>query len=441
MKFLFSGDGKITMISKPFKSQVFNNIDVCPFTIMAGTGPIRGKRAGFGFNYSLFNECMVNPSVNPFPFNGQMWLTIDQAWWGRVDPQTLETIPAQVKVDSSILSAHPACDHTTNECFSNYPCKAKFDPTKKLSSMWSDEICIGKFVADGQDGLQGLSVVEVSRVKLPRALFTHHSHAPCMTKNFIIVKLDSFHFKKPVMQNNGLLRYVNQLEDNLWMVMDRRTNESRVLDSGDFKFVNNHFLNCYEEDDHMIVDTSPATNMYLDNYFDFNLHEDDRKWDTIMMPGRRCTIPIDTSVSSFNCTTLITSGDWHGLFDFPTYNPLWKSNPESQYWYATAPVDASAKWMNSVIKGHTKERKVLAMWKEEGVYTTEANFIPRPGASEEDDGVLFSIMYDSKVDQSMVVLLNAKDLSLIGKEHIGFVVPYHSHGVLCNEKGKCFSNP
>ena len=42
-------------------------------------------------------------------------------------------------------------------------------------------------------------------------------------------------------KNSGLLSKVHQQEDNLWMVMDRRTNSSRLLSSGDVSFVNNHF--------------------------------------------------------------------------------------------------------------------------------------------------------------------------------------------------------
>ena len=113
----------------------------------------------------------------------------------------------------------------------------------------------------------------------------------------------------------------------------------------------------------------------------------------------------------------------------------------ARWWYATAPDDNNAKWFNTVIKGDAQERKVVAVWKEPGVYTTEANFIPRPGGTAEDDGVLFSVMYDSNIDDSILVLLDARNLTLIGKSPLGMVIPYHSHGVLCNAKGRCFANP
>jgi len=439
MRFRFGADGTLTMKSKPYESKGYTNMSECYWTIFSGTGPIVHPLAK---DEPPYTDCMVNPAVNPFPFNGQLWLTIDNAFWGRVDPETLDTIPTgpagSVQIDSSVMTAHPACDHETNECFTNYPCEMNQGSLKTLSAMWSDEICMGKFVTDG---LKSMKVVEVSRVKLPYKLFVHHSHEPCMSKNFVIVKMDHFKLKTPDFRNQGMLRFVNQEMDNLWLLYDRRTNASRILHSGDFKLINNHFLNCFEVDDEIIVDTSPSTDVYLDNYFEYNLHEQDRKWDKIMLPAHRCKIPTDPSAVSFSCEKLFTSGDWQGLFDFPTFNPLYKSNPDTNWFYATAPIDNKALWMNSVIKGDVKQRKVVATWSEPGVYTTEANFIPRPGATEEDDGVLFSLMYDSKIDSSIVVLLDAKTLKLIGKTDLGMVIPYHSHGVLCQADGRCFPNP
>jgi torulene dioxygenase len=97
--------------------------------------------------------------------------------------------------------------------------------------------------------------------------------------------------------------------------------------------------------------------------------------------------------------------------------------------------------MNSIVKGDVTERKVVAKWSAPGVYTTEAQFIPRPGATEEEDGVLFTVLYDSNIDKSVVALLNPRALTLIGNVTLDFVIPYHSHGVSCNPKGKCFTNP
>merc|ERR1719311_573753 len=101
------------MTSKPFESKGYTNMSSCYFTIYSGTGPIVHPLAK---DEPPYTGCMTNPAVNPFPINGQLWLTIDNAFWGRVDPETLETIKdpetldtQSVDVDSSVLTAHPAC--------------------------------------------------------------------------------------------------------------------------------------------------------------------------------------------------------------------------------------------------------------------------------------------------------------------------------------------
>lgn len=37
--------------------------------------------------------CLTNPVVNLLPIEGQLWLTIDTRFWGRMDPHTLDTLP------------------------------------------------------------------------------------------------------------------------------------------------------------------------------------------------------------------------------------------------------------------------------------------------------------------------------------------------------------
>jgi len=72
--------------------------------------------------------CLTNPGVNILPLDGQLWMTIDNRFWGAIDMETLDTpaplgIPALVEVYTVALNAHPACDYNGNgECLVTYPC-------------------------------------------------------------------------------------------------------------------------------------------------------------------------------------------------------------------------------------------------------------------------------------------------------------------------------
>ena len=131
---------------------------------------------------------------------------------------------------------------------------------------------------------------------------------------------------------------------------------------------------------------------------------------------------------------------WDFVFDFPTFNPDWKTNPAFRAWYATAPKDEKSLWMDTVLKGDARDREIKAIWHQDGFYTTEANFIPRPGAADEEDGVLFSVLDDSKEDVSVAAVFDPKTLKMIGSANLGLVIPYHSHGALCTPE-RCSSNP
>ena len=71
----------------------------------------------------------------------ELWLTIDTTKWGRIDPETLETIPATVNVDniSATLNAHPACDPRVGVCYVQHPCPQKF-------ALDTPEVCFSELV-------------------------------------------------------------------------------------------------------------------------------------------------------------------------------------------------------------------------------------------------------------------------------------------------------
>ena len=103
LAFRFEADG-VTVTSRFYESDLFKGYSSCIFE-GSGTGPTLGTHA-----------CVTNPGVNLLPLNGQLWLTIDTVLWGRMDLNTLDTLPGKAEFVSTVLNAHPACDLETNEC-------------------------------------------------------------------------------------------------------------------------------------------------------------------------------------------------------------------------------------------------------------------------------------------------------------------------------------
>ena len=156
------------------------------------------------------------------------------------------------------LNAHPACDNRTRDCYVQHPCG-------KADVPLTDQACFSKLVTTDTN----IKTVELGRVTLAKNRLIQHSHEPCVTPNFVVAKIDSFSKTHDAHKGDGgVLGELHQMEDNEWMMMDRRTNATTVMLSN-FSFVNNHFTNCYEDpaDGTIVADTVATTSDYLSTYF------------------------------------------------------------------------------------------------------------------------------------------------------------------------------
>jgi len=431
-----SGTLQLSYNVKAFESNAEKDYDSCSF-FGSGTGPTNAK---------FDHLCLQNPAVNLLPIKDELWLTIDTTKWGRINPDTLETIPATVNVNniSATLNAHPACDPRVGVCYVQHPCPPKF-------ALDTPEVCFSELVPNSNaQGDMGIHIL--SRSTAPHNLLLQHSHSPCVTPNYLVSKLDSFEPRSPINLNAGALKFSRQKEDNVWLVMDRRTNASRVLTSN-AAFVNNHFWNCAErEDGSVIVETVAATHDYLDNYFRRNLARAKTPWAKIFQRPLRCVVPA-TSVgnASVACEPLLVS-DQVTYFDYPTYNPLMKMDPNYRFFYGIAPKNTSAsRWFDSIVKFDREKRVPVAQWSDESIFVTEAGFVPRTTNGQknvkgkkqfdEDDGVLLSILYNATSDSSSVGIFDAKDLQLLLQYPLSFTVPFHAHGISCARGFECWTNP
>lgn len=419
MKFSFTKN-ELTYTNVRFESNLEKYYGNCMYE-GTGTGPTVG-----------LHSCLTNPGVNLLPINDQLWLTIDTSGWGRIDPDTLATVSAKAEVPSTVLNAHPACDASTKECYVQYPCSALPGPSAPVTNL----ACVGIL----QTGDTDIKVAKISQLKLPKAKLIQHSHSPCITPNFLVSKLDSFAKRDtPAAKDaGGILKVLHQYEDDMWLVMDRRTNVSRLLYSN-VSFVNNHFWNCVERDNKIVVDTVAATGNYLDAYFKSNLQRP-TNWTNMFYRPQRCLIALEGD--NIECTDLLTDADSSVLFDYPTFNPYFKMNPEYQYTYGIAPVSPGSQWFDRLLKLNASGGHIITQWSEKGTYLTEATFIPRSAEGQEDDGVLASIIYRSSTDSSSLALFNAADLKLVDEYQLDQVVPFHAHGISCNSAiNRCFTNP
>ncbi|KAM3830426.1 carotenoid-cleaving dioxygenase, mitochondrial isoform 1-T1 [Vipera latastei] len=89
---------------------------------------------------------------------------------------------------------------------------------------------------------------------------------------------------------------------------------------------------------------------------------------------------------------------------------------------------------DSLIKVDT-ESKEMKMWREKGMYPSEPIFVPEPGSSAEDKGVILSVVLTPKQNQgSFLLVLDAENFAELGRTEIPVQIPYGFHGAFVPNK-------
>uniref|UniRef100_A0A8D0H342 Carotenoid-cleaving dioxygenase, mitochondrial n=1 Tax=Sphenodon punctatus TaxID=8508 RepID=A0A8D0H342_SPHPU len=84
---------------------------------------------------------------------------------------------------------------------------------------------------------------------------------------------------------------------------------------------------------------------------------------------------------------------------------------------------------DSLIKVDTKTKE-MKIWQEDGFYPSEPVFVPKPGGTAEDSGLLLSVVITPKQNQSTFLLvLDAETFSELGRAEVPVQIPYGFHGI------------
>merc|ERR1712212_293576 len=111
-------------------------------------------------------------------------------------------------------------------------------------------------------------------------------------------------------------------------------------------------------------------------------------------------------------------------FDFPTINEAYRGR---RYCYAYGVI------MLEYSRHHLVKRSLCDPEKDRLLglvnhYYSEMNFVANPEGTEEDDGVLTTVVYDGELEKSYLMILDAKELKIINKAFLPYRVPMHFHG-------------
>lgn len=114
--------------------------------------------------------------------------------------------------------------------------------------------------------------------------------------------------------------------------------------------------------------------------------------------------------------------------ELPTVAYRERSGRPYRYCYGAGAADPSgANFLDQLVRLDVRTGEHL-VWREPGCYPGEPVLVPAPGATEEDDGVVLSVVLDAERGSSFLLVLDAATLTELARAHAPHAIPFGFHG-------------
>ncbi len=194
-----------------------------------------------------------------------------------------------------------------------------------------------------------------------------------------------------------------------------------------------HHANAFEQDGKISIDSIC--------YATFPTAEPDRDFRDVnfdtLTPGQLWRFELDLQHLQVSSKLLESR-----CCEFPTINPANVGQPYRYVYIGAAQTLEGNAPLQSILKLDLATGTQQLWTAAPTGYVNEPIFVPRPGATQEDDGWLIAMVYDGARDRSAVVVLDAADLTAgaIATLHLTHHIPYGLHGSWTDEVFLTFSS-
>ncbi|TNN34157.1 Beta,beta-carotene 9',10'-oxygenase [Liparis tanakae] len=453
--------GQVTYKSRFLSSDSFkankqhNRIAVSEFGTIQVPDPCKNFFLRFLSRFEL-PKSTDNANVSFVTYKGDYYVSTETNIMHKVDPETLESTDKVdwskfIAVNGATAHPHSEPDGTTYNMGNSYNAKGasyniiRVPPTK----------------TSAEDTLEGATVL----CSIPAADKSKPSyyHSFGMSKNYVVfieqpIKMDLLKIV------TGKLRGKSISDGLLWdpklstifHLVHKQTGAVSSLKYFAKALSTFHQINAYEEDGFLILDLCAADDgAAINNYNIQNLRKSgedlDEAYNTMcrVFP-RRFILPLNvdqatpygrnlnppgstaTSIRISKEKVFCTHEDLHGEdlhqyggLEFPQINYAKYNTHRYRYFYGCG----FRHLVGDTLIKMDLNGKHMKVWEEAGLYPSEPVFVPAPDATEEDDGVVMSIVVTPNEDKSTFLLvLDAKTFEELGRAAVPVNIPYGFHG-------------
>lgn len=362
------------------------------------------------------NNKLNNANVNITKLNGKIVALSEIPLPVIIDPETLETIASfkyndKLPTDKIFESCNPIRDENKKETF-NFLIHM---------GVMSSNYEIYKIV----DGIHSLGLGDAKREKVATITISEpaYIHGFSLTENYVILVEYPFIVKPYKLALAGAP--IDKFEwkpanGTNFYIVDRNTKNVTKINTKAFFSV--HHVNAFEENGQIIVDivtfeSSKVIKKMTGLASRLGLKEYDPE-----VFSKLTRFKIDM-VNKIIEDKLLTKD----LIAFPAINKNFRMKPYNFVYGISILFKDYYDDLNQLIKISIND-SIAKFWHEDGCYPYQPIFVANPSVSDEDDGVVMSVVLDGKKNSSFLLILDAKSFNEVARIELPHIVPFGLHG-------------
>ena len=376
-----------------------------------------------------------NAYFNVFPFGEDTVSLGDQSMGYIINRQTLETIESHKPyvpgeypgfVINSPSTAHPVREHNKNTTLT-YVTSVRYFPS---FLNWLNRASIVVFRVTSFKDREIIAQIPLDKRHIP----TMHSFG--VSANYAVL------FENPSFLDFDMLLKTSTFYSTLQWKPDMPTKVHIVtLKDGKVKTLEMpayffaHHVNSYEDGSTIIIDYTmydvPAGGMKwlfditsLDNVF----NQTKRNAIPVKIELVRITINLETETAELKRHINTTGLEFVNTLDLPAINENCRFGKLCYVYGVAIKTDGVNVGTQALVKKDLCKPGADKAWHQQHYYPYEPWFIPDPQGVQEDDGLLFSLLFDGVKKQSFLGVFNPHNMELINRADMPEIVNFNPHG-------------